>query len=232
MNGLFVTGTDTAVGKTTVTAAIAAAATRRGLRVAVSKPVESGCERDGEGRLRPADAALLRAAAGGWQSLADVCPVALEAPLAPAAAAHRVGQSLDLAGLCRSVESIAARRPDLLLVEGAGGLLVPLGRDATVADLARMLGLPLLLVGRDGLGTINHTSLTAEAAFHRELEVRGIVLSASAGVTPASDVADNVARIERTTGLAVLGHLPRLGDLTLDGLAAAAERHLALDRLL
>jgi dethiobiotin synthetase len=227
LKALFVTGTDTGVGKTTVAAAILAATRRRGLRVLATKPVESGCVDP----AHPADGELLRAAAGGGQPLDEVCPLRLAAPLAPAIAARRAGRALDLDAIVRPLRALLARDADLLLVEGAGGLLVPLTDGATIADLAVAVAAPLLLVARDALGTINHTSLSIEAARARGLTVRGVVLSSGPAPTPAADVADNVRAIESLTGVPVLGHLPRLASLELDRLAEAGEEHLDLDRI-
>ncbi len=230
MSGYFVTGTDTGVGKTTVAAAILVAARQRGLRVAALKPAESGCAEDEKHRLVPADATLLRAAAGGWQDPADVCPFRLRTPVAPGVAATAEGVTIDLAAIERAVER--ARAADLFLVEGAGGLLVPLTEAMTMADLAAHLGLPLLVVARDALGTINHTALTVEVARTRGLTVAGIVLSACDSSSEAA-AQQNAEQIRRLVGpgVPILGRLPRLEDGTdLEALGRAAEA-LDLTRL-
>ena len=170
MSALFITGTDTGVGKTFVACALATALRERGRRVAVMKPVETGVE--GE----PADALALRAAAADPAPLGDICPYRLRAPLAPAVAARLEGVTIEVA---RLVALVARRRQDadVLLVEGAGGLLVPLDGQTTYAELAVRAGLPLLIVGANRLGTVNHCALTARVAAAAGLVVRGFVLS-------------------------------------------------------
>jgi dethiobiotin synthetase len=236
MIGYFVSGTDTGVGKSVVSAALLASAIARGRRARACKPVESGCA-EVDGRPHPADGELLRRAAGGRDPLEDVVALALRAPRAPLHAARREGRTVDVDGLVRFVRRAIDAVPDLLVVEGAGGLRVPLSSDREVVDLAAAIGLPLILVARAALGTINHTSLSLECAARRGLVVRGVILSdAGPAPTPPDDVAENVAAIARAGG-EVLGVLPPLG--TLDGspaslarLADAAARHLPLDRLL
>ncbi len=200
MSALFITGTDTGVGKTFVACALATAFRRRGRRVAVMKPVETGVE--GE----PADALALRAAAADPAPLGDICPYRLRAPLAPAVAARLEGVTIEVA---RLVALVARRRQDadVLLVEGAGGLLVPLDGQTTYAELAVRAGLPLLIVGANRLGTVNHCALTARVAAAAGLVVRGFVLSQPAPTTDAS-AATNAETIATLTGLRCLGVLP------------------------
>lgn len=199
MSALFITGTDTGVGKTFVGCALAAALRARGRRVAVMKPVETGVA--GE----PEDARRLRAAAGDPAPLDTVCPHRLRAPLAPAVAARLEGVTIDVARLVALVADRAAAA-DVLLVEGAGGLLVPLAGRTTWADLAARCALPVLIVGADRLGTINHCALTARVAIAAGLAVRGFVLTQPTAVTDAS-TATNATEIAGLTGLRCLGVL-------------------------
>lgn len=175
--GLFVSGTDTGVGKTRIGAALAAHCATLGLRVRVRKPVESGCETRG-GTLVPADAEALRRAAGGRDPLATVCPYPLAAPLSPPRAAALAGQRLRLAQLAAACTAELSDG-DFLLVEGAGGFLSPLADDALNADLALALGLPVLLVGEDRLGAVHQVLATAEAIARRGLRLAGVVLNAA-----------------------------------------------------
>ena len=162
MRGFFVTGTDTGVGKTVVTGGLAAALRARGRTVGILKPVQSGARADD-----PAgDAALLGA----------TCVYAFEAPLAPLVAARLEGATVELEPVVRAAERLAAAN-DVLLVEGAGGLLVPLAENLLVADVARALALRLVVVARAGLGTVNHVLLTLDAARARGLEVAAVVLN-------------------------------------------------------
>lgn len=200
MSILFVTGTDTGVGKTFVACALATALRRQGRRVGVMKPVETGVESE------PEDALRLRQAAGDETPLDEVCPYRLRAPLAPAMAARLEGMTIDVDHLVRLAER-RATAADVLLIEGAGGLLVPIVDRVTYLDLAARLGAPLLIVAANRLGTINHCALTARVARDAGLTVRGFVLSQP---TPTTDVSasSNAEVIAALTGLECLGVLP------------------------
>jgi dethiobiotin synthetase len=170
-----VTGTDTGVGKTHVACAIARALRAEGRVVAVRKPAETGCaERDGV--LYPEDASRLRSAAGSSEALEAICPVRLAEPLAPHVAAVRAGVAIDPAALVESCR-VARSSADVLLVEGAGGLLVPLAHCYTFADLAADIGARVIVVVGARLGAINHARLTIEAARNRRLAVAGYVVN-------------------------------------------------------
>lgn len=217
MSALFVTGTDTNVGKTWVACALAHALRRAGRRVSVAKPVETGV--DGE----PADAHRLREAAADPATLDEICPLRFRAPLAPTAAARRERRSIDVE---RLIAWLDARRAaaDALLVEGAGGLLVPLAGAFTYADLAARCRLPVLIVAANRLGTVNHTALTARVARSAGLDVRGFVLTRP---TPAIDASQdgNVYEIQALTGLRCRGDLEHAAD------PAHAAAHLDVDGL-
>lgn len=199
---LFVTGTDTGVGKTFVACALAHALRAAGRRVGVVKPVETGVTAE------PEDARRLAAAADDPSPLDDVCPYRLRAPLAPAVAAAEEGVVVDVERIAALVAR-RARSVDVLLVEGAGGLLVPVAGTTTFLDLAVGLRLPLLVVAANRLGTVNHSALTARVAAGAGLAVVGFVLSQPA---PATDVSaeTNAATIAAQTGLRCLGVLPHL----------------------
>jgi dethiobiotin synthetase len=203
MKGLFVTGTDTSVGKTAVSCAIAAQAHARRVSLAVMKPAETGCTPE------PLDALALRAAAGSADPLELICPYQFAEPLAPAVAARRAGKSLSIDYLVGCAKKLAANRP--LLCEGAGGLLVPYTERETCADLIAALGLPVLLVARAGLGTLNHTALTVEALRARKLRLVAVVLNRTSAQIDLSEQ-DNAAEISRLTGAQVIGPLPFVAD--------------------
>lgn len=171
--GLFVTGTDTGVGKTLAAAALARFLAGRGVRTGVMKPVESGvADPDGLGD----DGRLLCWAAGVEAQASLVSPYRFAEALAPSLAAELQGTTVDpdrLTGAARQL----AEQCDFLIVEGAGGLLAPLARHLLVADLACRLGFPALIVCRAGLGTLNHTLLTLEAARKRKLPVAGLLIN-------------------------------------------------------
>jgi len=229
---IFVTGTDTGCGKTTVGRALCAALRRRGLSVAAFKPVETGCAEVG-GRRVAADAEALARAAGCFSEItpALLCPIRLAMPASPerAAAAERL-DPLDL-GVIAAAWDQARRAADFVVVEGAGGLLVPINATATMADVASRLGLPVLVVARDELGTVNHTLLTVEAARARGLRVAGVVFSSpSAG--PGAGSLDNARAVAAHGRVEVLGALPHLPGADDSTLANAAEATLDLDAIL
>jgi dethiobiotin synthetase len=231
---LLVTGTDTGIGKTTLASAIAAAIRRRGRDVGVIKPVETGCQPDLDGALIPADALQLRWAAGRDDPLDRVCPFRFRAPLAPSVAARREGVQLELAELAGRVRA-TMMACELALVEGAGGLLVPLTDSASFADLARACGLRLLVVVGNRLGAINHARLTLDWARTAGLEVAGYAVNTLA---PESDLAaeTNVAVLRELCGPS-LGVFPFVGPIAQTEsdrarLADAAERTIDLDALL
>jgi len=203
--GLFVTGTDTGVGKTVVACALARALRARGVALGVLKPVETGV-----GPAGPLDALALREAAGAPDPIGEVCPEALALPAAPAVAARAEGRALDL-GRIRAVAARLRARHDFLLVEGAGGALVPLAPGFDTLDLAKELGLPVLVVARGALGTINHTLLTLEALAARGLPLAGVVVSHGPAPLSAPDAA-NLAWLREALGARLLGELPPRAD--------------------
>jgi dethiobiotin synthetase len=220
MRGLFVTGTDTEAGKTVVAGAICAALAARGERVAAFKPVVTGTdEQPGDW---PADHELLAAAANAGQSAADVVPVTFGPPLSPHYAAELAGTAVDPQAL-RAAAKAAADTSDVLVCEGVGGLLVPLTPDYSVRDLAVDLALPLVVVARTGLGTINHTLLTVEAARAAGLDIAGVVMTPWPA-DPEPIELSNRSTVERLSGVPVTG-LPPATPATL----AAAGAVLPLD---
>ncbi|HTM53998.1 MAG TPA: dethiobiotin synthase [Pirellulales bacterium] len=200
--GLFITGTDTEVGKTYVAALIARALVDAGHRVGVYKPAASGCRVEGSG-LVSEDALALWEAAGRPGTLDEVCPQRFAAPLAPHLAAEAEGRRLD-AELLRAGLDPWLERSDLVVVEGAGGFMSPLGEDEFVADLACDFGFPLIVVARNALGTINHVlqTLIAAATFRDGIPVAGIVLNRVSQVADESVRAN--AREIRTRAVAPL----------------------------
>ena len=178
MSGYFVTGTDTNVGKTYVASALARRAVFQGHKVFAFKPIESGCIEGADGRLIGADQEALAVAAGDWQQgpLRGVYRFPLAA--APLVAAEAVGQSIEFGLIDRTIQqAMAVTRPSMLLVEAAGGWRVPLTPSDDTASLARLVALPVLVVARAGLGTINHTLLTLEAILHDGLAVAAVIMS-------------------------------------------------------
>lgn len=235
MRAAFITGTDTGVGKTTVACGLAAALAARGVRVGVFKPAETGCPAGPDGRLQAQDGRRLRFFAGSDAPESDVCPYVLPEPLAPALAARRAGVGIDVETIAAACHRVAAAH-DLTLVEGAGGLLVPLTDSLTFADLAVRLRLPVLVVVGSRLGAINHTLLTIRVARALGLTVLGYVVNFP--VPSESDLAaqTNIEVLAHWAGPA-FGVVPHLGaiDLTPDErrrLAETFERCVRVDALL
>lgn len=204
MRGLFVTGTDTGVGKTFVACALARGLRAAGIDVGVMKPIETGVPAAG-----PQDARALRLAAGVDDPLDLICPVQLALPASPEAAGRAAGRSVSLAPIFEAHEALS-RRHAFLLVEGAGGLLVPIDAATDMADLARAFALPLLLVARANLGTVNHTRLSLEAAERRGLEVFGVVVSHASADLPEGDRL-NLEGLRERLGERLLVELPHGG---------------------
>ena len=205
--GLFITGTDTGVGKTRVAATIARALLGSGLKVGVYKPAASGCERVGK-KLVSQDAVLLWEAAGRPGVLSRVCPQLFAAPLAPHLAAKAEGKQLD-EKLLRTGIKYWCERSDIVIVEGAGGLLSPMGKRKYVADLAHDFGFGLIVVAPNRIGTINQTLQTLLTAYAYDLEDVGIVLS---DILPPDacdpSVDSNPVELARRTRCPLLARLP------------------------
>ncbi len=173
--GLVVSGTDTGVGKTEVACALLRGFRETGQRVIGIKPVETGCRSEG-GELIPADGLRLREAAGADEPLERIVPYRFPAPLAPAEAARQAGATIGIDRIFQTFDALAGRY-DLILVESAGGLLVPINDNFLFADLLPSFVLPVLLVAPNRLGTINHTLLSLEALRSRKVPVLGVVMN-------------------------------------------------------
>ena len=204
-NGLFITGTDTGVGKTFVACSLAAYLRELGYRVGVMKPAETGCE-EKDGALVPNDAVRLKNASGTTEPLENICPYRFSEPLAPSIAAERAGVQIDIDHLLSVYNDIKAKH-DVVLVEGAGGLMVPLLPSYTYADLARVAKLPIVVVAANKLGVINHLLLTLEHAGCKGLNILGYVLTRiSTEVSLAAETNREV--LAGLTGMPCLGELP------------------------
>jgi len=200
--GVFITGTDTGVGKTYVTAALLAELRRCGVRAAAFKPVACGASgRD--------DAKIYARLMDYEQPLDAINPIWLHHPLAPSVAARLERRRINLRVVNASYKRLVAAY-SVVLVEGAGGLLVPIKRGFFVADLAKQLNLPLLIVARLGLGTINHTLLTVRQAQAMELKLAGIILNDMTGRRGLAE-RTNVVEIPKLCGVPLLGVISRGG---------------------
>ena len=214
----FITGTDTNVGKTLVAAGLLLAAKNNGLTTAALKPLAAGCEQTPEG-LRNSDALLLQSVITQQLYYEQINPVALQAAIAPHIAAQQEKRSISserLAGFCRGVLNSA----DFTLVEGAGGWRVPINPQETLADLAKSLRLPVILVVGVRLGCLNHALLTFEAIVRDGLAVAGWVANCIDADMPA--LAENIESLRLRLPVPCLGVVPHLAEAGVD--LAAAEQ--------
>lgn len=211
MNGraLFVTGTDTGVGKTIATALLASRMARRGVNAGVMKPVAAGGE-ERDGVLRSPDALFFKETLGLDDPIELINPICFREPLAPSVAARIEGRGVDLAVLDDAYASLLGRH-DVVLVEGIGGLLVPLKGKFNVADLALRWDIPILIVARPGLGTINHAALTVSCARSKGLRIAGFIMNASQPLQGGRAEETSPACIEELCNVPYWGTIPYAG---------------------
>ena len=226
MPPLFVTGTDTGVGKTTVSRALLGAFRRRGALVTPLKPVETGCATGPDGALVAADADALADAAGTPRG--DACVLRFALPVAPEAAARAASTAIDPQAL---VAECRRRLGPRTLVEGAGGLLVPIAPGFTMADLAAALSARVLIVARTRLGTLSHTLLTVSECRRRGLLVSAVVLNRTLAEAGPEEPT-NAELLASHGAVPVLGPLPHAPDAPLEALVELCERHLPVAQLL
>ena len=202
---IFITGTDTGVGKTIFACGLARRLKSFGYNVGVMKPVETGGKlRDGT--FYPEDAWRLRAASACAESIERICPYCLPEPLAPSIAAERAGVKIDIDHVLAVFEAIKGAH-DITLVEGAGGLMVPLVASYTFADFARVAKLPIIVVAANKLGVINHLLLSLEHASCKGLTILGYVLNRLSN-EPSLAAETNREVLVGLTGVPCLGELP------------------------
>src|SRR3989338_4855811 len=175
--GIFITGTDTGVGKTFIATGIASALKRQGINVGVMKPAHTGCKVK-NGLLIPSDSITLARAAAVNDPINLITPYIFKEPVAPYAATKENNKRINPSRIIKSFEKLCERH-DYMVVEGIGGVLVPITRDFYVADLIKRFNIPALIVTRPGLGTINHTMLTINCLMEREIPIKGIVINYS-----------------------------------------------------
>jgi len=206
--GIFITGTDTGVGKTVFSAALARLLADKGINAGVMKPVTSGCiERDGQ--LVSADAELLAFGARLPMSQ-EIAPYLFREPIAPSAAAEMEHVKIEFSRILAAFHRLSDEH-EFVIVEGAGGLMVPLAGSLLVADLAKLLDLPLLVVARPDLGTVNHTILTCFVARELGLEVKGTIIN-NYPASPGKAEATAPHLIDSLAGVPLLARLPAVPD--------------------
>lgn len=209
--GFFVTGTDTGVGKTVVAAALIKAAGLLGVKACGMKPVETGCTREGNVML-PSDGMFLKEITRMDETVNHITPCCFEHELAPMVSAEMEGITVDLNRIRGAFDKLG-RTYQAIIVEGVGGLLVPINRDCFVLDLAREMGLPLVVVARPGLGTINHTLLTVNYALKEGLNVAGIIINYSHQSEDSMAEKTNPQVIEQISPVPLIGVFPYLDDM-------------------
>ena len=205
--GVFITSTDTGVGKTVVTGALAVALRSHGRTVGVMKPIETGVLSSTDAR---SDAVRLRAAAASSDALAVIRPYAFRLPLAPIDAARLEKRTITLPTIMRNFLTLHSRH-EVLCVEGVGGLFVPITTSLKVSDLIYRMKLPAIVVGRAGIGGINHTLLTLEALRRRNIPVLALVLNRTVKVGTATvrqQESSTVRLLRQLIDMPVIGPLP------------------------
>jgi dethiobiotin synthetase len=210
MRGLFVTGTDTGIGKTVLSALLLAEMRRRKINAAPIKPVQTGCE----GNVPDLDYALSMAGMSvSDDDYRNMAPYTYEPACSPHLAAEMAGTEIDLAEMVIAARNLASEY-DFIIAEGAGGVIVPLTRHETMLDLMQALKLPVLIAARPGLGTINHTLLTIRALRSDGLEIAGVVFLAGDDAEPGFIEEDNAVTVEQFGKVPVLGTIPYCAGLT------------------
>jgi dethiobiotin synthetase len=237
--GFFITGTDTGVGKTVITVALIKAIGLFGLRACGMKPIETGCIKSNvkcqmsnvkfkDEVLIPSDGMFLKEMADMNDSIDLVTPICFENPLAPLTASEIEGMPVDLKKIKKAYSELS-KKYKVVIVEGIGGLLVPIKKDYFVLDLAKDLGLPIIVVSRPGLGTLNHTMLTVNYAIKEGLNVAGIIINYSK--SPKGTLAEdtNPEVIKQISPVPIIGIFPYLEDLESDTIEKAVVKNLDLE---
>lgn len=210
--GFFITGTDTGVGKTIVTACLLSLYRKHSLNVGIMKPVETGVDPECSSSAN-SDAKFLMEIARCDDPLSLVSPIRLKPAASPYQAAKMGNRPINIDAIRQSFHTLAGKYENML-VEGAGGLLVPLTFNYLVCDLVRDLGLPLLVVGRNALGTLNHTLLTLRVAKQEGIPVRGVILNRTEPGESNAIEKDHAAIITELSGVPVLGEIPFIGNVS------------------
>jgi dethiobiotin synthetase len=227
--GFFVTGTDTGVGKTIITAALIKASGLLGFRTCGMKPIETGCLREGD-MLTPSDGMFIKTIAHMEESVNHISPCCFENPLAPLPASEIEGTPVDFEKIGKEYTALS-QKYDVVVVEGIGGLLVPFRKDYFVLDLARDFGLPLIVVSRPGLGSINHTMLSVNYAIKEGLTVAGIIINYSRPPEGTSAENTNPDVIKEISPVPIIGIFPYLKDLEETTIERAVVKSLNLEIL-
>ncbi len=224
--GFFITGTDTGVGKTVIAGALIKAIHVLGANACGMKPVETGCSRIGN-TLYPSDGMFLKRVAGMDENINQITPYCFEAPVAPSLAAEMESKVVRIDSIVEKFHALLQRYQSVV-VEGVGGILVPIRRDYFVIDLIKQLGLPVIVVARATLGTLNHTLLTVNYALKEGINVSGIVINFTRRSEGTVSENTNPLVLQQVSPVPLLGVFPCLDDLENATLERAAVKYLDL----
>jgi dethiobiotin synthetase len=225
--GFFITGTDTGVGKTVITVALIKAIGLLGLRACGMKPIETGCIKEGD-VLVPSDGMFIKTIAHMDQNVKYISPCCFESPLAPMAASEIEGIPVNLEEIKKAYRELSETYK-AVVVEGIGGLLVPIKRGYFVLDLAKDFGLPIIVVSRPGLGTLNHTMLTVNYAIKEGLNVAGIIINYNYPPKDTVDEETNPDIMKQISPVPIIGVFPFLRDLESHTIEKAVVKNLDLE---
>ena len=222
--GYFITGTDTNVGKTVVTACLLALYREQGIDTGVMKPIETGVDQECSSEAN-SDAKFLLTISGNGDPLEEICPIRLKPTAAPLQAARITGQTIDISLILENFRRLQAKH-DRMLVEGIGGLLVPLTANYSVSDLIKDMNLPLIIVSRFSLGTINHTLLTVKAAQETGVEIAGIILNHSED-RPLNEIElGQASLIQELSNVPILGECPFIDSISAEQFDSKLEKKI------
>ncbi len=212
--GIFITGTDTGIGKTVVAGGLACALKKEGIDVGVMKPVQTGCIETAKGLLAP-DADFLISMSGVKDDIDLIAPYRFKEPLAPSVAAEIEGREIDIEKIISSYNKLTQIH-NFIIIEGAGGILVPILKEYLFIDLIKSLAVPIIIVARTGLGTINHTLLTARYAHDNGIEIIGVIYNHTDKKEDGIAEKNNPDIIKRLCNIPVLGILPFINNLNTE----------------
>lgn len=227
--GFFVTATDTSVGKTVVSAAIIRALTLFGLKVAAMKPIETGCLKSGK-MLQSSDGAFLKKLTVMDEKINIVTPYMFELPLSPYTASYKEKKEIETDVIFKAYDGLL-KKYDSIVIEGAGGLYVPIKKGYFMADLAREMELPLIIVARPGLGTINHTMLTISYARSKGIPIAGVIFNYVSQPDYSQAEKTNPSVLKELTDVPFLGTFPFLPVVEEETIDRAVLKSLDLDAL-
>jgi dethiobiotin synthetase len=214
--GLFITGTDTGVGKTMITALLGKAFKDKGLNIGVLKPIATGCVKIGD-ELVSEDAVFLKEYIGLKSSLEEICPIKYELPVSPLAAQMETQKEFNSRSIFEHLKKME-QKYEFIFVEGIGGLMVPLKHKYYVLDLIKEIRYPVIIVAKPNLGTLNHTLLTILQLKAKEIDIIGMIINHSQECSDDVSVKTNIKILEQETGVKVLGVVPYMKNINKDTL--------------